>query len=220
MIPRALQVSIGAVALVAAAASPLASQTSAPRNPRLEIAPILAAYMPRGDINALFSCGLVKAPNSCTDDLKMTREVAIGGRVTGWLGKRAAIEGSLLYSPSGVRTDPYVPLLDPTFSGWGNGTVLVANLRGVFSLVAPVPGMSVIVTGGPAVIRYGGRVWSGDHIEPFGGTLGFGLDVHPGSGVGFRAAIDGYQYKIEGVSHHDTVVSLSLAVSPFRAGRH
>ena len=81
---------------------------------------------------------------------------------------------------------------------------MVGSVRGVLSLAPRAPTMSVVLMGGPAVIARPGDETS------FGGTVGISLDVHPGTGVSFRAGIEDYVYSTT-QTHNDFVFSFSIA---------
>jgi len=191
----------------------LTHPTSAQAQFRLEIAPALGAYMPTGQL----PLGALTLTDVCTEHpedplcpttsprRRANRAVAIGGRWTAWFGKGGAIEGSFWYSPSGSTVNAFE---DP-------GTAVVGSLRGVLSLAPQARTMSVLLMGGPAVIHRSGFP---NDLTSFGGTVGLGLDIHPGRGLGFRAEIEDYLYSTQstagnGLFHQDFVLSLSM--SPF-----
>ena len=223
------------LALAAAAAIALAHPTRAQAQLKLEIAPALGAYAPGGSLADLFvdlfACGYPKSiptPTTCEiPHLKQDGAVAVGGRVTAWLGKRGAIEGSFWYAPSGLTdTTRYTPSSPQGSGGGENDNVVVISLRAVVNVVAPVRAMSVFLMGGPAVVRRAGAAWAyTSKTTSKGGVLGVGLDIHPGHGLAFRAAIENYLYKLYKLDsgyapgampstfHHDFVFSLSMGPS-------
>jgi len=221
MFARALKAMVNGVAFTTAGAIALAHPTNAQAQRRLEIAPVLGAYMPTRHLPQLgdyeYGCAVPGGAPPCpAPDFKQTRAVAVGGRVTAWLSNRGAIEGSLWYSPSGV-------------TGWlgyeAAANIVVADLRVVLSLAPPAPTTSVLLMAGPAVIHRSGDAYADVRgtTSP-GGALGVGLNIHPGRHFGLRAQIDDYLYRVKfasgtgpGVSawkfQHDFVFSLSI--SPF-----
>ena len=233
MFGPALKHWVNRVALAAAAMILLACPIRAQGHRKVEIALALGAYVPGGSLADLFAdlfaCGYPKSITTTCEipHLKQDRAVAVGGRVTAWLGKRGAIEGSFWYAPSGLTdTTRYTPSSPQGSGGGENDNVVVISLRAVVTVVAPVRAMSVFLMGGPAVVRRAGAAWAyTSKTTSKGGMLGVGLDIHPGHGLAFRAAIENYLYKIYKLDsgyapgampstfHHDFVFSLSMGPS-------
>ena len=228
MIAQARKVVVRGVALATVGGIVLACPVSGQQHRRIEIAPALGAFLPFGAVPVPEFLG---CPAYCqAPSLRETRTVALGGRVTAWLGKRAAIEGSIFYGPSGVADGThYTSSPDPGYGA--QGKVVLTSLRALLSVAAPVPTMSVLLMAGPAVIHQFGGGWP-DWNSPtsFGGMLGVGLDVHRVHTLPLRAAIEDYVYSWESPmgayygshSHHDVVFSLSAGPSFFgqRGERH
>lgn len=215
MVTRALQV-LHPTIVAAAAVTVIIHPTSAQSHPRLEIAPALGGYIPAGAVEIAFEC----VTDPCVGPvLQQDRAVALGGRVTAWLGTRGGIEGAFWYSPSGVVDRAQYATIVPDGFG-GNGTVILGSLRAVVSVTAPARTMSLLLMGGPALVHRAGQAWSyGSNNTSFAGTFGIGLNIHRGHGVSSRAAIEGYLYELRPLApywgrstlHDDLVFSLSLA---------
>jgi hypothetical protein len=215
--------------LATAAAIAIAHQASAQAHRRLEIAAALGTYVPMnqlpvgpGNMFAETAICLGHDPlGLCPPgpSLQQKQALAIGGRVTSWLSRRSAIEGTFWYSPSGV-TQTYRSA----------GKIVIADVRFVLSLAPQASTMSVLLLGGPAVIqRFGDAYVDVKGTTSPGGAIGIGLDIHPGHGYSFRAEIGDYLYSVQFASgpgpgglvgqrksQHDVVFSLSM--SPFGQG--
>jgi hypothetical protein len=220
MIAQVQKVLINIVALASAAAIPLAHPTSAQTHRRLEIAPAVGGYMPYGGVPLMlqYSC-LTGHPCPEVPSFEEARTVAVGGRVTVWLGHRWAIEGTGWYGSSHV-TDVTQYTTEYVVYG-GEGKIVLASLRPVVK-VAAVQRMSILLMAGPAVsLRFddGWAQWK--KPTSGGGAVGVALDFHPRPGLGFRASIEDYVYAFESTIrpdlpskfHHDFVFSLSMGPS-------
>jgi hypothetical protein len=229
MIPRSVEVFVNRGALVAAASITLAPPASA-QGLRFEIAPAVAAYLPTRQMPFYPWVGFPKCGGCMTPPLpQQNHAVAAGGRITAWLGKRGGVDGSLMYSPSGVREYGYLTYA-PSVSV-SSGSIVVAALRAVVRVDAKAPTMSVLIMGGPAMIHRSGSYYY--DVAPvqgttsFGGAVGLGLDIHPGHRVGIRATIEDYLYRVQFASgtgfytfHPSETKSqqdflLSLSINPF-----
>jgi hypothetical protein len=217
---------------VLVATSVVAQPASAQAHRRLEIAPALGVYVPSGGVPlpVQLGCPRVEFIPCEFPSFKEARTVAIGGRVTAWLGTRTAIEGSVLYGSSRVTDLTRYTGPDPWQLG-AQGNVVLTSLRAVLNVAPRIPAMSVLLMAGPAVIHRFGDGWSEWWKGPtsLGGAVGIGFDIHPGHGLGFRAAIEDYIYSFDSLHpsayssefHHDFVFSLSMGPSFFgQRGRH
>jgi hypothetical protein len=209
MFTRPLRFFVNGVALTTVAAIALTHPTSAQARRRVEIAPAVGAFVPSGGVPIPWDPG---CPDYCTSpSLSETRTVAVGGRVTAWLGKHGAVEASIFYGPSGVADlSDYTGQRPNTYSEFQvKGNVVLTSLRAVLNVAAPVPTASVLLMAGPAVIHQFGGGWP-DWNSPtwYGGVVGIGLDVHRGHALLFRAAIEDYVYRFD-----NRVVGPSLLVN-------
>jgi hypothetical protein len=218
-----------AVATAAALALALAPPTSAQAQLRIEIAPVLGAYMPtRPTDETFYACGSYDVRLPCQPDpsYQQTGGMAVGGRVTAWFSNRGAIEGSFWYAPS--RVTDVAPYTDGFVGEEVAGHIVVADLRLVLSPVPQTSVVSVLLMGGPAVIHRSGdvRAVGSTSGTVAGGVLGVGLDIHLGRRFAMRAELDDYLYTFRfpeaeaGVIgmlkfRHDLVLSLSMGPSLF-----
>jgi hypothetical protein len=204
MLARVLKALVKGVALGTAGAIALAHPPSAQAQLRFEVAPALGAYVPTRQLPLgphPYVC-VLDANDQCRQlFVNAKRAVAVGGRVTTWLGSHGAIEGSFWYSPSSASGFYFVDFET-------SGPIVMAGLRVVLSLAPHAPFMSTLLMGGPAVIHN-----SYKETTSSGGMLGIALDVHPGRRFSVRPAIEGYRYALSGALQQDFVFSLS--VSPF-----
>ena len=193
MVARALKVLVLAVAL--------ASPTSAQAHRGTEIAPALGLYAPTGRLPILGAIALICIPdaNDQCPSLVLSAKpaAAFGGRVTGWLSNREAIEGSLWYSPSGVNHRA--------------NSIVMANLRFVLSL-APLAHTSALLMGGPAVIHRDSDPTS------IGASWGIALDVRSLRTFRLRPEVEHYLYSISGKFQNDFVFSLSTGFAGGKRG--
>lgn len=197
MLARSLLVVANGVAFAAATTIVLPYHISAQVPRGVEIAPALGIYRPHGRLPVAgvttancFSDGLGGCRDNC---VKQRGAVAIGGSVTAWFSHRAAIEGSVWYSPSAVTG---------FFGGdyASTGSVVLTDIRLVVrqGLAPQVPVASIVFTAGPALIHRSGRYYTYlAGATSLGGILGIGLDIRPGRHLGLRAQIEDFLYRLD-----------------------
>jgi hypothetical protein len=176
---------------------------------RVEFTPLVGAYVPT---TSLLSEGTV--PTSAygaatTTSVAQKSGLALGAQVTTWLGSRAAIDVSYVYSGSGAQQSAYfcsdfdIGCESSPGQTWGTTWMATARLR----VVAWRHGSNAAayVLGGPACIGYSDQPQSPAQAPISGLTASnFGLVV--GIGVGFRgptvpfairAEMDDYHYSAQ-----------------------
>jgi hypothetical protein len=215
MLLRALTCRVNAAALAAVATISLACPASAQQRDKVELALTVGAFVP---MRHLFppsfattgECSKFPEDPQCggpgaSPRLMQRTAVAVGGRVTSWLGYRGALEEWVWVSPSGV-------------TGTVNraGTILVAGMRGVYRLVPGAATTSLLIMGGPAVIlRFGGYWDAAPGAYAPAGTLGIAVDLHPDRPFRLRSTLEEYLYRVNTAFQNDFVLSLSIR----RSGR-
>jgi hypothetical protein len=212
---------VSGVALAAAGSIVLARLTSAQGHRRVEIAPALGGFASFGGVPMPYLQACVTGRSCELASFKEARTVAVGGRVTAWIGNRVAIEGAGWYGPGHVADATHYDTTSypgGTNNEGGHGGTFLATVRAVAN-VAPGPTASVLVMAGPAISHRFGVGWAlWKNPTSGGGAFGIGLDIHPSHGLGMRAAIEDYVYTfdspdprfISSESHHDFVFSLSI----------
>ena len=202
MFARALKVLVTAVIS-------FAYPTSVHAQLKVEIAPAVGAYAPGSGLpyTHIAECYLkAGGPDWRCGPLPsymQTRGPAVGGRVAvsprgrGTTPPSFAIEGSFWYVPSRVieKRPDYFYSTEPMVNE--ANTILAASLRFVFRLAPKAP-VSGLLMGGPALIHRSGEFYSGlqGATTSPGGTLGVGVDVHPGRGLALRGEIAMYLYSV------------------------
>jgi hypothetical protein len=173
---------------------------------RVEFTPLVGAYVPT---TSLLSEGTVPIGGSAavtTTSVAQKSGLALGAQVTTWLGSRAAIDVSYVYSGSGAQQSAYscsdfeIGCGSSQGRTWGTTWLATARLR----VVAWRHGSNAAayLLGGPAYIGYSDQPQSPAQVPISGLTASnFGLVV--GIGVGFRgptvpfairAEVDDYHY--------------------------
>jgi hypothetical protein len=182
---------------VVALAIVLALPASAQQRDRSEFAFRLGAYVPMRQLSPpTFAVSDICTKHPEEPDcggpapsprLRQASAVAVGGRVTTWIGNRGAIEEWLWYAPSGVSG---------TFPA--DGTLVVVGARLLLSLAPRSSATSALVMGGPAMIFRSGAAYAGTRgtTSP-AGSLGLGLDFHSTGRFGFRVELEDYLYSVK-----------------------
>jgi hypothetical protein len=190
------------IAALAAGALVLAGPTSAQQRRPVEFAPALGFYSPNGDLPlgvvpaiCVVNPFLPDSPDNCLPFYKKAKPAAaFGGRVTAWLNRRAALEGSLWYSPSGVKGFVVTPFD-------GSSDIVFADLRLAVDL-APHATTSFILLSGPAIVRR-------ESFTRIGGGIGAALDIRRAGSFALRPEIDVHRYSIQGHYQQDVIASVS-----------
>lgn len=226
MSARGLKVLVHGVALATVAMVSL--PTSAYAQLRIEIAPALGAYRPGGKWPGFsVECGYYGG-HQCEPfpSYRQQSGTALGGRVSasirahGSIPVSIAIEGSFWHVLSNVADTTRYP--DGHAGATQGEGIEVADLHAMVSLPLGSSIVSGLLLGGPAWIHRSGSYFDGlKGTTSVAGTLGAGLDVHPGRRFGLRAEVVKYLYKAQFFtdpltfsseeSQHDVIVSLSIS---------
>jgi hypothetical protein len=129
--------------------------------------------------------------------------VAFGGRVTAWVAKRVAVEGSLLYSPSSV-----------TGSTSGQSSTMIASDVRVLVGTRGRDAWAYLLAGPAFVARFGDAYASATGSGRLGGVVGLGADLRVGRSLGIRAEAEQYLYSFQGYHQQDFILSVGLSVAP------
>jgi hypothetical protein len=182
-----------------------APQCSAQVRGTVEVSPIMGVYLPSGQLPPEPSaCRCIKgAPCSC-DPTPQPREqhsaIALGGRMTGWVNQRIAVEGSLWYSPS--------PITGPTTGG--PAAIMTGNVRVLVRTGGA--GTWAYLVGGPTFVgRFGDAYGAGTGTGRFGGVVGVGAHLRVARALAVRAEVEDYLYSVQ--RYHQQGFSLSLGLS-------
>jgi hypothetical protein len=129
--------------------------------------------------------------------------VALGGRVTAWLDKRIAIEGSLWHAPATSSDD---------------NDVLAGHVR-VFWGVIGGGNMRAYLVGGPAFVH------RAQQTTGLAGVIGAGAHFRVAPGIAIRTEIEEYRYSQQGDPQYpadpqwDLLMSLGLSFAFQRSDR-
>jgi hypothetical protein len=228
MFTRTWQILVNRGAIATAALVSLAYPTGAYAQLRVEIAPAGGAYQPGGKLPSfLFECGYFGG-HQCEPDpsYRQLSGAALGGRVSasirshGSIPASFAIEGAFWYVLSHVVDTTRYP--DGHTGADLSGSIDIANLHAMVSLPLKSSIVSGLLMGGPALIHRSGSYFNGlKGTTSIAGTLGAGLEIHPGHRFSLRAEVMKYLYKVHFFtdplnftsqeSQHDMIVSLSLS---------
>ena len=203
---------------VAVATTPCAGQ--------FEVTAYAGGYAPSADAmnGADFTCADVGAVNgsglSCGSPTKHASAPVVGGRVTGWLSTRVAVEGSVGYAASGVLRLP--------------AHVVTGGVSMLVSVKPRSATASGYFTGGVGAAAHGGDAYPPYllHTTGWGFVVGLGARLRAGPSLAIRAALEDYLYNFSphlssGVQggptgtlfQNDLVFSLGLSVRvPSRPG--
>jgi hypothetical protein len=150
----------------------------------------------------------------------------VGGRVTRWLSRRVAVEGSVGYATSEVSGGSNAFAVT---GGVSSGPSAYAVTGGVSLLVSVKPrasGASVYFTGGVGAVAHGGDVYVNFvGTTGWGPVVGVGARWRAGPSLAIRAGLEDYLYNFSphdpsGVAEgptgthfqNDLVISLGLSV--------
>jgi len=123
---------------------------------------LAGSYLPATDLLPLRTI-----PDYGSARVRQRASLALGGRVTGWVTDRLAIEGSFGYSGSGVAQSAYIdeglcpglPCYVVASSNAG-GSVSMVGARLLFMVGGDPLGTAGYIMGGPAYVRWADRAFS------------------------------------------------------------
>jgi hypothetical protein len=148
----------------------------------VELSPVVAAYFP----TAAFQGACFEGP--CP--LKKYVAIAFGGRVTAWVSRRLAVEGSVEQSPS-TRED----------------NIVAGSVRMLLRLTHVGTTWGYVVAG-PALVYH--RVGAG--TTRLGGVVGGGAHVGLARRVAIQAGLEEYRSSLLGEPRWDLFSSLGLSI--------
>jgi len=158
----------------------------------VEVSPLVGPYRYKQSYGCFFGCMTINGepvePCGCAPPGWKTTAV-LGGRVTGWLSRSTALEGTLLCSPSSAVDNP-----------------VIGSARGLVRF-APHARLWAYAVGGPALVRFSDGV-SGGHTFHMGGV----------PSLGFRAEVERYLYSTEESQVHNTLFATFALSAAVRAG--
>lgn len=162
-----------------------------------EFSPVVGAYLPHSQLYQPPSmwCGELGV-GGCAREANAA--FAFGGRVTAWLDKRIAIEGSLWHAPATSS--------DNVFAG---------NVRVLWGVIGG-GNMRAYVVGGPAFVR-------AQHTTGLAGVIGAGAHFRVAPGIAIRTEIEEYRSSqgdpAAPVPQWDLMISLGLSFAFRRSDR-
>jgi hypothetical protein len=165
-----------------------------------EFSPVVGAYIPHSQLYQPPSmwCGEM-GPEVCARGANTA--FAVGGRVTAWLDKRIAIEGSLWHAP--------VP-------GTSSDEVLAGHVRMLWGVIGG-GNMRAYVVGGPAFVH------RAQQTTGLAGVIGAGAHFRVASGIAIRTEIEEYRSSqgdpAAPVPQWDLMISLGLSFAFQRSDR-
>jgi hypothetical protein len=180
----------------------LAQSASAQEPRRVEVGLLVGGYVP--------SLSLHDTTLGITQEWRQQSAPAVGGHISGRLGDRGGLEGTVWWAPSSVSSG----------SSTVSANVIALDLRGVANLIPEGRPFSFLLMGGPALLHRGGDAYAVTaDATMYGTALGVGLNGH--WGLDLRAQVDCYLYQAQlfsmaggpitpKESQRDYVVSVSL----------
>jgi len=148
--------------------------------------------VPTGPIidESQYSCFFVLidgVPDFCGAVMRAKRAGAVGGRITGWLGTRTAVDLSFTYSASRVTGFPPIGYADHTLrtvrtvpSPSDTSAHIVAGSARILVTVARVPRASFHVAAGLSFVTHDGDAYAA--IGPSRDAYGYSEGPRPGRG--------------------------------------
>ena len=179
---------------------------------RVTLSPVVGVYLPNGRLPAepapvrlcakgVPGCYYNDFPTLGSPELHSA--VALGGRVTGWVNKRVAVEGSLWYSSSSVTGS----------TSGGSSTIVASDLR-VLVGTRGRDAWAYLLAGPAFIARFGDAYASATGSGRLGGVVGLGADLRVARSLGIRAEAEQYLYSFQGYHQQDFVLSVGLSVAP------
>ena len=159
----------------------------------VEFSPVAGAYLSTAELP--YGCFHVALPNPCTPP-KQSTTVAVGGRLTAWLSRGIAVEGSLWDSPSSPAN------------------VVAGSARLLLGLT-PRSGTRVYIVGGPAFVRLFGYDYASSIAGiDLGSVVAVGAHVRVAPSLALRTELEQYVYSYAEHRQRDLFLSLGLSLAP------
>lgn len=175
---------------------------------RATVSPVVGVYLPNGRLPAEHPGYLCPKGVPCpyydfpTGSPEQHSAVAFGGRVTAWVVKQVAVEGSLWYSPSSV-----------TGSTSGRSSTIIASDVRLLVGTRGRDDWAYLLAGPAFVARFGDAYTTTTGSGRLGAVVGLGVDLRVARSLGIRAEAEQYLYSVQGYHQQDFVLSVGLSVA-------
>ena len=190
---------------------------------RVEFTPFAGAYLARTNFATL-------PPAECLSDfpidgcgggvVRQKNAAIVGGQITGWLGKRLALDISAGYSWSGMVSQPYqgyAPFANPGVASDTSGHLFTGSARLLITVTPPTAPASLYLSAGWAFVSHDGDGYR-DAPTDRGPVVGAGARLALTPAVAPRVELQCYTGPGADIGRFrgDLVLSMGLSATLFR----